>query len=214
VTIVGVRHRGGIVQSVASTFTPADLEYIGSNYVTLETACRGRRESVDDVRRLIADGRLPRASYELDNGTEMVPRDYFALLDDAGSIEALREHFLARYDAAGGSPSERDQEWEGYLSGLYGVCLHDVTPETIVRKETLVKDVDALLAAPQPEDDEWRRTLRASVDELDRLEREFAPDYDRGGRFPRPPTRDRLVHTPRERYPDVFAAANIAAVSS
>lgn len=196
------------------SFTRADVDYIEANYVTLEEACSGRRESVDDIRRLIADGKLPRASYVLDDGTEMVPQDYFTLLEDAGSVDALQEHFLRRFDAAGGSPAERESEWEGYLSGLYGVCLRDVTPETIVRKETLVKEVGSLMAAPQPDDDEWRATLRASVDELDRLERQFAPDYDRSGRFPQPPTRDRLIRAPRARYPEVFATASSAAVSS
>jgi hypothetical protein len=45
------------------------------------------------------------------------------------------------------------------------------------------------------------------VEELDGLERQFAPDYDRNERrFGRKPTRDLLIDAARERYPDVFAA--------
>jgi hypothetical protein len=42
------------------------------------------------VRSWIDDGLLPRPSYVLDDGTEMFPRDYFRLADEAGGIEPLR----------------------------------------------------------------------------------------------------------------------------
>jgi hypothetical protein len=192
------------------TFSRADLEYIRRGFATLETACRDRRETVEDVRRLIADGRLPHPSYILDDGTEIVPEDYFQLVGDAGSVELLKGHFLARYDAAGGSAASRTEDWEGYLSGLYGVCLCEVTPETIVRKAGLVEEIERLLDSAQPGSRDWRRSLRSCVDDLDRLEREFSPDYDRSGRFPQPPTRDRLIRAPRARCPDVFTAAELA----
>jgi hypothetical protein len=51
----------------------------------------------------------------------------------------------------------------------------------------------------------WRRQLRREVWELGTLERDFAPDYDRTGRFGRPPTRDMLIAAARERHPEVFA---------
>lgn len=47
--------------------------------------------------------------------------------------------------------------------------------------------------------------MRAGVDELDALEREFAPDYDRNDDRERLPTRDLLIEAARKRYPDVFA---------
>jgi DNA-binding transcriptional ArsR family regulator len=50
-------------------------------------------------------------------------------------------------------------------------------------------------AAPTPS------RLRRDVDELDALERQFSPDYDRQ-RFERPPSRDLLIKTAHERYPD------------
>jgi hypothetical protein len=51
----------------------------------------------------------------------------------------------------------------------------------------------------------WRAVLRAQVDELDALEREFAPDHDRSDEQERAPTRDLLIAAAYERFPDVFA---------
>jgi hypothetical protein len=185
-------------------YTDADLAYIGANYATLEELCAGRRESPADVRRLIEQRRLPRPSYVLDDGTEMYPYDYFRLFDDAGGVESLREHFDERLRAAG--DDDVDEQWEGYLSGIYAVCLRDVTPETIARKTKLVTSLCELLVLAKPRDPDWRERLRREVDELDELEREFAPDYDRNEeRFGCKPTRDLLIAAARERYPDVFA---------
>lgn len=143
------------------------------------------------------------------DGVGMFPLDYFRLVDEAGGEESLHAEFSRRL-AAAGSPETLAEDWAGYLDGLYGVCLRDVTPETMVRKEHLVRSVGDLLARPRPEDGDWRRQLREQVDELDALERPFSPDYDRSGRFPQPPTRDRLIETPRRLYPEVFAAAAVA----
>jgi hypothetical protein len=179
--------------------TEADVAYVRANYHSLEQACASRRETPDDVRRLIADGNLPRPSYVLPDGTEMVPADYFALAD------AGRDEFERRFLAVGGDPSEVDSEWRYYLSGDYGVCLKEQTPENIVRKEQLVSLIDGLLAAPQPTHPGWRIELRASVDELDALERPFAPEYDRARWGPS--SRDRCVTAARDRFPDVFSQA-------
>jgi Family of unknown function (DUF6058) len=179
--------------------TTADIDYIRSNYVTIDEACSGRRETPERVRALIDAGRLPEPSYWLPDGTAMVPADYLQLLDDAGSVGDLRAHFARRFLAAGGDPAELDEEWRGYLSGLYGVCLREVTPETIIRKTALVDSLTRKLADPEPDDADWRRSLREQVDELDALEREFSPDYDRT-RFDEPPTRDRLIVAARELY--------------
>jgi Family of unknown function (DUF6058) len=185
--------------TVDPPLTVADIDYIRSNYVPLEEACAERRETPDRVRALIDAGRLPDPSYWLPDGTAMVPADYFRLLDDAGSLADTRTHFSRRFLAAGGNPAELDEEWRGYLSGLYGVCLREVTPETIVRKTALVDSLTRLLDEPRPDDGRWRRTLREQVDELDALERDFSPDYDRA-RFDVPPTRDRLIVAAREQY--------------
>jgi Family of unknown function (DUF6058) len=185
--------------------TPADVEYIRANFVPLDELCAAHGQHPDRVRALIAAGMLPAASYELEDGTEMVPADYFELVEEAGGEGALRGLFARRFLEAGGPDDEVGSEWESYLTGAYGVCLKHVTPENIVRKSALVAEIDGLLAAPQPEDGAWRERLRASVDELDQLERPFAPAYDRirWG----PSSRDRCITMPREQYPEAFAVS-------
>lgn len=179
--------------------TAADVAYVEANYVSLEEACAGRAETPEQVRTLAAAGKLPQPSYVLPDGTEMVPADYFVIAD------AGREAFEREFLAAGGSPDEVLEEWDGYLSGAYGVCLNLQTPANIVRKEALVKAISGLLAAPEPEERGWRARLRTAVDELDALERPFAPEYDRARWGPS--SRDRCITAPRERYPGIFAPA-------
>jgi Family of unknown function (DUF6058) len=144
---------------VDPAMTDADIAYVRANYHSLERVCAGRRETPEDVRRLIAEGRFPHPSY--------------VLPDD--------------------------------LSGDYGVCLKEQTPENIVRKEHLVTLIDRLLAEPRSNDPGWRTRLRASVDELDALERPFAPESDRARWGPS--SRDRCITGARERFPDVFTQA-------
>ncbi len=192
------------------TFTGADLAYISSTYLTLEALCADRREAVDEVRALIVQRRLPSPSYVLDDGTEMFPPDYFRLVDEAGGVDGLREHFAARHRAATRAQcrdtEELEADWGAYVDGTYGICLRHVTPETIVRKAALVSSVCELLMLPDPRRAAWRQTLRAQVDELDTRERAFAPDFDRREERGRSPTRDLLVAAARERYPELFAA--------
>jgi hypothetical protein len=194
---------------VSETFSAADREYIRRNFSTLAAVCQRHGDIVDDVKKLMTASRLPGPSYIVD-GIEFVPADYFDLIDEAGSVAGLKDYFLARYDAAGGAASEREETWDEYLSGIYGVCLRRVSPETIARKNELVAQIEELLAAPEEEDERWRQQLRERVNELDELEREFSPDYDRSARFPKPPTRDRLINGARVRYPEVFAAAQVS----
>jgi hypothetical protein len=184
-------------------FTQADLDYLAANYVSLEELCDGRSESPADVEGLIAERRLPRPSYVLPDGTGRFLADYFRLVDEAGGVDGLREHFAARHRAAEGRDLEQD--WAMYLDGIWGICLRDVTPETIVRKNTLVNSLCELLVLARPRYDDWRQALREQVDELDELEREFSPDFDRSDEMDRPPTRDLIIAAARERYPEVFA---------
>jgi hypothetical protein len=159
------------------------------------------------VRRLVARRQLPQPTYVLDERIWMLPADYFRLADEAGGAELLEEHFRGRYEAAGGRADALDDEWDAYLGGGYGVCLREVTPENIVRKGALVAELCELLVLARPRSASWRRTLRARVDELDALEREFAPDFDRRAELDLPPTRDLLIDDPRRRFPEVFAGA-------
>jgi hypothetical protein len=183
--------------------TQADIAYVRANYRTLEELCEGRAESSDEVRELIAARRLPQPSYMLPDGTGMFPADYFRLFDEAGGLDGLREQFAARHRAAEGR--DLDQDWAMYLDGTWGICLRDVTPETIVRKNTLVNSLCELLVLARPRYEDWRHALREQVVELDDLERQFSPDFDRSEEMDRLPTRDLIIAVARERYPEVFA---------
>jgi len=183
----------------------ADIAYVRANFRPLDAVCREHGERLDEVRDLIRARRLPAPSYIFPDGSEMVPADYFALVDEAGGPDRLREDFDRRHRSAGGASAELEEDWNGYIDGIYAICLRSVSPETIVRKTELVEAIGALLDHPAPDDAEWRSGLRRQVDELDALERDFSPDYDRH-QFGRPPTRDLLIKASHERYPDVFAA--------
>jgi len=186
-------------------YTAADLAYLRADYLTLQQVCAERPESAEEIHALIAEGRLPKPSYVLDDGTELFPADYFRFVDEAGGPDGLQARFAERLEAAGAD--ELDLHWQSYMDGIYGVCLWDVTPETIARKAKLVSSISELLMLARPAEADWRQRLRDEVEELDALERQFTPDYDRDeARFGRKPTRDLLINAARERYPDVFAA--------
>ncbi|WP_223643628.1 DUF6058 family natural product biosynthesis protein [Corallococcus sp. EGB] len=195
--------------SGAGALTPADVRYITEHFVPLRTVAAGRPETPEALQALIDSGHLPRPTYTLADGTGMFPRDVLALLDAAGSPDAVRAHFdgrLSRMAARFGQAlaQERlDAEWRGYLKGHYGACLRVVTPEHIFCKERLVLRLTEALAAPAPEEEAWCARLLTDVEALDALEREFAP-WDRL-RFGGPVSRDRLITAPRERYPHLFA---------
>jgi uncharacterized protein DUF6058 len=186
-------------------FSKADLDYIRANYRSLGQLCLERGERAEEVRALIRDGLLPAPSYVLPDGSDIVPEDYFLLVDEAGGHRRLRQEFERRYAAAGGVASELEDDWDGYMGGVYGVCLRRVSPEAIVRKSELVSSIERLLVNAAPEDTTWQSRLRHEVRELDALERDFSPDYDRK-RFERPPSRDLLIVAAHERYPELFAA--------
>jgi hypothetical protein len=180
----------------------ADQEYIRSNFVPLDELAGDRAAA---VRVLVASRRYPQPAYVLDDGTEMVAADYLEPLDAAGGDPGeVRTTFLARYASAGGDEPHAEV-WSDWLTGLYAVCLNTATPEAIARKGALVDGIDRLIAERRPRDPQWRTALREAVDELDGLERPFAPlDALRLGK---PPTRQRLIDWPRERWPWLEKAA-------
>jgi hypothetical protein len=190
------------------THTEADLAYLSANFRTLDEICAGRPETPAEVRRLIDEEKLPRPSYVLDDGTEYVPPDYFALADAGGAPDKAREEYERRYRAAlrdHGLPFDADlleRRWQAYLQGISGICMRDVTPETIILKRLLIDEIEELLAEARPDDREWAATLRKDVDELDAIEKDFAPDYDRA-RFV--PTRDTYIRDVRRAYPQLWS---------
>jgi hypothetical protein len=159
-----------------------DVTYIRENFITLEEACAGAFRPVTETVRRIALGALPRPSYIIDD-VPFVPRDYF---DIEISEAAFAERYLTACAQLGFEQSRADaiEAWGGYLSGLYGVCLHSATPENIARKGALLERITSLLRA---------------VDELDGLERPFSPVFDRE-RFGRPPTRDTYIQGLHARF--------------
>jgi hypothetical protein len=194
----------------AMPLSARDEEYVRAGYFTLRELCLDRPEAPEQIERLIEDGRLPAPSHVLGDGTAMFPADYFLLVDEAGGIDRLESQFRARHRLAGGRSGDLDDDWDGYLSGVYGVCLRSVIPEAMIRKTELVEAIEELLERPDPADEGWAVSLRRSVWQLDQLLRPFSPDYDRSGHLPQAPSRDRLIADPRRRFASVFDHGVIA----
>jgi Family of unknown function (DUF6058) len=171
-----------------------DDAYVSAWYVSVEELARLRGLDVDELRRLMLANRLPLPSYIRSDGAQMVATDLLELADRAGGFERLLEWFAQQWQ----SPAEAVREWDDYLSGRY-VCLREVTPASMRRKNELCAAIEDELARPAPEEPDWLDRLHALVDELDRIEPPFAP-YDRL-RFGGPVSRDRLIDDVRERYP-------------
>jgi Family of unknown function (DUF6058) len=190
---------------VACAITPLDLHYVRSHYQTLESIAQQRGEHVDELARWVGEA-LPGPTYELADGSRWFAPDWGRLYDDAGAaprIATLFERRLCAAAAALGEPVAFAAAWSAYLRGLYGACLREVTPETIVAKARLVRRIDAAIARPALSDPAWRAELRDDVGALDGLLRSFA-ECDRV-RFGRPTSRDRYVDEVRRRYPQLFA---------
>lgn len=186
----------------------ADKTYIKSNFYKLEELCLGRPRTAAEYRSLIREQLLPLPTYLVD-GIEMYPADFFVFPDSAGTPGAqMKAEFFARYRRSAESYHDRvseerlAEEYAGYLSGEYGVCLRWVTPETIYLKEHIMTRISELLGDPKPADARWSGALRTWVNRLDSMEREFAPcDTERFGVLP---SRVRYIDQVRERFPDCF----------
>jgi len=190
------------MEPIALATTDDDIRYVRAHYLRLDQLVR------DPVERDWPGVRLPRATYQLEDGSLWVPHDWRRLLDDAGDIARLPGLFLRRLRTAADAlrhACDPDAEWSAYLAGFYGACLREVTPEAIAYKEHLVVRLDRALADPRPRDPAWCGALRAEVEALDGMTRPFAA-CDRI-RFGRPTSRDRLIDGPRRDLPDVFATS-------
>ena len=189
------------IEGIARAASPADVAYVRAEFVTLDELARGRGVPVDQLRALTGV-HLPAATYVLPDGELRYARDWWRLHDDAGGPDGVRALFARRYRACGGT--DLADEWAAYLAGLYGACLRDVTPETIVAKAQLVDRLERALASRRPDDPAWCDALRADVAALDALVRPFAA-CDRE-RFGRPTSRDRLIDAPRRELAHLFEA--------
>lgn len=174
--------------------TSEDDEYVNQWYVSLEDLAQQAGMHASTLRRLMLANRLPLPSYIRTDGTQMVARDLLELPRRAGGYEQLPEWFGQQFE----SGRDAIREWDGYLRGQY-VCLRDVLPETIQRKDKLVKAITEAVATPEPQNQEWLESLHQLVDELDDLEPPFTA-YDRL-RFGGAISRDTCINEVRARFP-------------
>jgi Family of unknown function (DUF6058) len=157
-----------------------DDRYIRDNFVPLDDVAATWPGGPEHIRAVIAAGRLPQPAYRLDDGTDMVPADYLDPVEEAGSVDKLRDWFEHQYVAAAlrfevdGGPATIEEQWQAYLSGGYFVCLRHATPAAIAEKDRRITDIEQLLADPHPRDRVWRGHLRRAVDGLAAIERQFA----------------------------------------
>ncbi len=174
--------------------TAEDDSYVTEWYIPLESLAQRAGVDASELRRLMLANRLPLPSYIRSDGAQMVARDLLELPRRAGGYEQLPEWFGQQFE----SGRDAIREWDGYLRGHY-VCLRDVLPETMQRKDQLVKAITATIAKPEPQNDDWLESLHRLVDELDNLEPPFTA-YDRL-RFGGPISRDTCIDAVRARFP-------------
>jgi len=157
-----------------------DDRYIRENFVPLDDVAAAWPGGPEQLRAEITAGRLPQPAYRLDDGTDMVAADYLDPVNQAGSVDKLRDWFdrqyvgaAQRFDVAG-DPATIEEQWQGYLTGGYSVCLRHAGPASIAEKDRRITDIERLLADPHPSDPSWQGHLREAVDGLAAIERQFA----------------------------------------
>jgi len=196
-----------------STFRPLpplsaqDEAYIRNEYYTLHELCLTRVESADECRSKIRARQLPLPAY-LIGSLEYYPSDFFLFPDSVDPATGMQKAFFERYrrvaGAYGEKPSETQllEEFEGYLSGEYAVCLKIVTPETIFLKGLAMTQIDKLFADANQSGPARAFQLKAWVNRLEGWERQFAPcDTARFGSLP---SRVRYIDRARSSFPEIF----------
>lgn len=181
-----------------------DVAYVRGHYLPVEAVAAAERLAPDQLMAMVSARVLPRPAYVLPSGEPMFPRDLCSLLHSAGGAGEVEAHFRGRFLSVArchgpADPDRVTDEWDSYLSGAYGVCLRQVTPETIFLKEWLVTAIESDLREPQPDSPGWRRRMCEQVEGLEVLLRPFTA-CDRL-RFGRPTSRERCIDLPRARFP-------------
>lgn len=145
---------------------------------------------MDELARSMLSGALPLPGYIRSDGVFMVARDLLELAREAGSLERVPAWFGGQFEDA----AEALAAWNAYVNGQW-VCLRQVTPANMQRKEVLVGEIERRLSQHDRYSG-WQQELSTLVDELDQLELPFTA-YDRL-RFGGPVSRDRFVTGARE----------------
>jgi hypothetical protein len=189
------------------SLSPQDEAYIRNEFYTLDELCLGRAETTGQCRSKIRASQLPLPAY-LIHSVEYYPSDFFLFADSVDPAKGLQATFFERFHRIAGAYGEQPlelqliEEFEGYLSGEYAVCLKMVTPETIFLKGFAMAQIDKLLAKANPTDSKWAFELRSWVSRLDGLERQFAPCD--AARFGSVSSRVRYVDRAQQSFPEVF----------
>ncbi|HEV2675919.1 MAG TPA: DUF6058 family natural product biosynthesis protein [Aliidongia sp.] len=174
----------------------------------LPLLARAHGWNLDSLHEAMERRAVPKPSYVLPDGTEMVSTDYFTLIGDGSDLGSLRDRFVARFEAALrrlGLPVAAENSvatWNSYLTGEFAACLKSVSPEAMALKELLIGSIADLVAEPQPQEEGWRAALRDAVGRLDDLEMPFA-GWDEV-RFGTRTSRARSIDDVHARFPEVF----------
>jgi hypothetical protein len=224
--LIGSTSGGYIVPITASQISPEDDRYIRSRFVSLEWLARASEVSPHLLMNWQHEGLFPQPTYSTEDGKEWYSRAYVRLIRRAvarntdlrslfrneyvRALDRLRQTDPIEYleevtpppEAQAAKQDVIEMNWQGFLSGEFGVCLRVPWVPCMLRKGKLMRAIDRLMTAPQPESPMWRAALRYSVDSLDRLEMPFA-EWDRI-RFGKRVSRDTHIQSVRERFPQIF----------
>ena len=190
----------------------SDRNYLRREFITLEQLSKRTGMDLGQLVAEIASNAFPKPAYKTDEGW-FFPAYYANIMKAAErSGQKLKEYFFLKSrklletqnpisDAPGltdVSEGRIEAMWNEFLTGLYGACLIRPEPATILQKERLMAEIDAMLANPDENNARWLEVLCTSVDSLDAIENRFA-DVDRV-RFNGPVSRDVYITGVREKY--------------
>jgi hypothetical protein len=185
---------------------PADEAYVRATFAPFDDVC-GERAAA--VRAAIAAGTMARETYTLADGSTWVPRDFLALVDEAGGLERLHARFEERYVIAAdmhgavAGPDELDDAWDDFLDGRWHAEMVEACPENAIIVRRLVAAIERLVEDPEPAAWRWCNRLRARSEHLATLTLP-ATALDRKARDGEL-DRDRYVTDVRAAYPAAFA---------
>jgi hypothetical protein len=212
--------------SVGYPTSEKDKKYITTNFLNLDGFSTEIKVSPEEILSLESRKLFPKPTYLFADGTRWYPPSYVALFKRARKnnktfasafqdeiraaltkLRKERDHDFSIVLLGEGFGTNEDLDmvvkkiWDDFQSGGYGACLKNPACGTIIKKSLTMHAITSLISSPRPADPEWRRLLRDSVENLDKLEAPFT-DFDRV-RFGKI-SRDVLIHDVRKKYPRGF----------